>query len=245
MAGGARFDRFGVGLSAATRGLGAALRTPEVRSSWLGLMAVTLATTIALDVAGIWSLWHFTDPSSGWWAVAIWLLRIVGMLLVLWFAPVFAVAIAFPLLGPRVFFAALRAKAPARAAELAAAPGLSFATGVGIALRRLLRVTATFVVVFAISWIPIAGAPLALVLGFAATAHGLAWELLDPWLDKLGLRWADQRKFVARERSTLLGFGLPLAAAASVPIVGSVVIAMSQAAVATLVVDVLEAPPRS
>jgi len=64
--------------------------------------------------------------------------------------------------------------------------------------------------------------------------------LLDPYLDKLRLGYADQHAFVAAHRPALVGFGLPLSVLMAVPLVGPLFFGLAQGAAAQLVVEVIE-----
>jgi CysZ protein len=205
-----------------------------------------------LDVVGIWSVLHFTPigADASWWEVVLlWVVRVVGIVVVLLAAPLVGLALvnlAFPFLGERVFLAAMRVVSPARAEQLAAQPGLPLATALGVAVLRLVMFVALGLGAFVLSLVPVVGQVLGPVLQGYLGARGLAWELLDPYLDKLGLGFSAQQAFVAAHRPALVGFGLPLTLLMAIPVVGPLMFGLAQGAAAQLVVEVIEAPiPRA
>lgn len=237
---------FSAGFSAAMRGLRVAGRSPEVRGTYVQLVAVIFVIAAWLDVGGIWAIWHLTatDPTSPWWAIlGLWTLRIAGILITLLIAPLiafFAVNTFFPLLAERVFFAALRTLAPERARELEALPGTPFFVGVGRNLIRMLLFLGLTAGSFAVSLVPAVGAVVGPPLSLYVTARAMSWELLDPYFDKLQLTFADQRRVVNEHRAALVGFGLPIGLIMAIPLAGPLFFGLAQAAAAVLVAEVIE-----
>lgn len=242
-------SRFMAGLAAAWTGLRLSTRSAELRKTYLQLVAVLFAVAAALDVAGIWTVLHLTpigEDTSWWLAIGLWVARVLGIVVVLLAAPLISltlVNIAFPFLGERVFIAALRVISPARAEQLAARPGLPIATAVFISVLRMLMFFGLSIVAFFLSLVPVVGQVVGPVVQGYLSARGLAWELLDPYLDKLQLSFDDQRAFVATHRPALVGFGAPLTLLMAIPLVGPLFFGLAQAAAAKLVVEVIEAPP--
>jgi len=240
--------RFMAGFSTAWTGMRLSTRSPELRRTYLQLVLVLFVAATVIDVAGIWAVLHFTpiDDDTRWWALLLlWAIRVIGIVVVLLAAPLVALALvnlAFPFLGERVFLAAMRVVAPARAEQLAAEPGLPVSTAVGVAMLRLGIFVATGVGAFLVSLVPVVGQVLGPVLQGYLGARGLAWELLDPYLDKLRLDFAAQRAFVAAHRPALVGFGLPLTLLMAIPLVGPLFFGLAQGAAAQLVVEVIENP---
>jgi CysZ protein len=240
--------RFTAGVSAAFSGMRLSSRSGELRRTYLQLVLALFVGATVLDVLGIWTVLHLTPIGDGtsWWEVALlWAARVVGIVVVLLAAPLVGLALVnllFPFLGERVFLAAMRVVSPARAEQLAAQPGLPLSTALGVALLRLLWFVALSVGVFLLSFVPVAGQVLGPVLQGYLGARGLAWELLDPYLDKLGLGFSAQRAFVAAHRPALVGFGLPLTFLMAIPLVGPLLFGLAQGAVAQLVVEVIEGP---
>lgn len=243
-----RRARFWAGLSAALAGLRVSTSSTEVRRTYVQLVLVLFLLATALDVGGIWAVLHFTpiDDDTRWWAlIGLWVARIVGIVGVLLVAPLVSlivVNLVFPFLGERVFLAALRVLSPARADQLAASPGLPLSTATVAAVLRLGLFVGLSLLAFLVSLVPVVGQGLGPVLQGYLSARGLAWELLDPYLDKLQLGFGQQRAFVAAHRPVLVGFGLPLTVLMAVPLVGPLLFGLAQGAAAQLVVAVIEAP---
>ncbi|MCH9681962.1 MAG: EI24 domain-containing protein [Deltaproteobacteria bacterium] len=239
-------QRFMAGLGAAWEGMRLSTHSSELRRTYLHLVAVLFLAAIVLDITGIWAVLHFTTiaPDASWWMVSgLWVLRVLGIAGVILAAPLLALTVVnvlFPFLGERVFFAAMRTIAPARAEQLSALPGLSLASSAVIAVRRLVQYIGLSLGVFILSFIPVAGQILGPVLQGYVSARGLAWELLDPYLDKLQLGFGEQRAFVGQHRAELVGFGVPLALLMAIPLVGPLLFGLAQGAAARLVVEVIE-----
>jgi uncharacterized protein involved in cysteine biosynthesis len=242
-------SRWLVGLSLARRGIASAGASAEVRRTYVQLVLVLVALATALDAAGIWAVvsWTRTAPDAGWWTiVAMVLLRIAGIGIVLLVAPVvamFAINVAFPILAERVFLAGVRQISPARAEALAAAPGLPWARSLLYATLRLLAFLALSLALLVLSFVPVVGSIAGPVLQAWRSAVALAWELLDPYFDKLGLDPAAQRAVLARHQRALLGFSLPFVFVMAIPVVGALAFGLAQAAIATVVLEVVEGEP--
>ncbi|MCA9651003.1 MAG: EI24 domain-containing protein [Myxococcales bacterium] len=240
--------RFMAGLHAAGSGLRLSSGSAELRRTYLQLVGVLFVVGAVVDVAGIWAVLHYTaigEDASWWLAAGLWVARVLGVVAVLLVAPLLALTVVnaiFPFLGERVFMAAMRVVSPARAEQLAASPGLPLVTSVLIELRRIASLLLRSVAIFLLSLIPAVGQVLGPVLQGYTSARGLAWELLDPYLDKLQLGYAEQRSFVAAHRPALVGFGLPLSLLMAIPVVGPLLFGLAQGAAAELVAEVIEAP---
>lgn len=222
------------------------LESPEIGKTYLQLVAVLFVLAGALDVLGVWSVLRLTpiDGSESWWMlVGLWLLRIAGLLIVVLVAPLLALFItntAFPMLGERVFLAGVRAIDPARAEQLAALRGLPLSVSVPQNLVRMALFIGLSLVAFLASLIPVVGAVLGPGLQVYFTARALGWELLDPYFEKLEVRFDAQRAFVEQHRKPLVGFALPFSLVMSIPLVGPLLFGVAQAAAGTLVLEVLE-----
>lgn len=234
------------GLRAAGRGVRRVFGTPEVGRTYVQLVAALFMLAGALDVLGIWAVLHFT-PISGtesWWAwLGLWLLRVAGVLIVVLAAPIvalFATNTFFPILGERVFLAGVRAVDPQRADQLAAIEGMPLRVSIPQNLIRMALFLGSSVVAFAISFIPIAGAVLGPLLQGYFTARALGWELLDPYFEKLHMRFDAQREFVKQHRGPLVGFALPFSLVMSIPLLGPLLFGVAQAAAGTLVLEIVE-----
>lgn len=233
------------GVSVARRGIGTAWASAEVRRTYIQLVLVLLAFATVLDALGIWAVvqWTRVGDDSLWWTIAMVLLRIAGICIVLLVAPVvalFVVNAVFPFLGERVFFAGMRQVAPARADELSALPGLSFAQSLVDALLRMALFLVTSAALFVLSFVPVLGSVGGPVLQAWRTALAFGWELLDPYFDKLGYTREQQRELLRKHQSPLLGFALPFVLVMAVPIIGPLVFGLAQAAIAVLVIEVVE-----
>lgn len=225
-----------------------ATHSAELRRTYVQLVLALLVGATVLDVLGIWAVLRLipVGDDTRWWAVTLlWVARAIGIVVVLLAAPIVGLALVnllFPFLGERVFMAAMRVVSPARAEQLGALPGLPFATSLGVAALRLGWFLVLAIGAFVLSLLPVVGQVLGPVLQGYLGARGLAWELLDPYLDKLQLGFSQQRAFVAAHRPALVGFGLPLMLLMAVPLLGPLAFGLAQGAAAQLVVAVIEAP---
>jgi uncharacterized protein involved in cysteine biosynthesis len=236
------------GLQAASRGLSLATSNREVRRTYGWLMLAIFVLAVVLDIAGIWAVLHFTaGAGDAWWGTAArWLLRIAGVGIVMLAAPVlamFVVNIVFPTLGEQVFYAGLRAIDPARANGLVASPGLPLRVAVTQNLIRMVLFVGLSIGTFSISFVPVVGTILGPVLQIYFTARALSWELLDPYFEKLELRFSAQHAFVRNHRAPLVGFALPYSFVMAIPLVGPFIFGLAQAAIAVVVADILERTP--
>src|SRR5690606_22108609 len=192
------------GVTAAFRGIHAAWSIPDVGRAYLRLASVLLVATVALDIAGVFGVWHLTaaaEAVSFWAAAGRIALRVLGIVIVLFVAPVVALVVVnnvAPLLAERVFLAGLAAVAPERAQELAARPGLPFVVSLRASLVRLAWFFACSLATLLFSLVPIAGAIASPVLQGFFSARAMAWELLDPEFDKTELGFTSPRRYVCR-----------------------------------------------
>lgn len=237
----------GVGL--ALRGLKLALASPELRRVYLQLALTLVVVSLALAGALGWLVWKFVpvpEDMSLLREALMWGLRLAGVFVAMMAAPLlalFVVNIVFPFLGERVFMAGLRVVDPARADELAAAEGLGLSTSVLGSVRRLLYFVGVTIAVFGLTLVPLLGALLGPIAQLWFTARTLSWELLDPYFERRGLAYADQRALLKAQRGTMFGFGAPYTLLLALPIVGPLGFGLAQAAAALLVSEALE--PRS
>jgi CysZ protein len=139
----------------------------------------------------------------------------------------------------------MRQIAPARAAALEAMPGRPLARTMIDALLRMLAFLGIGALLLVLSFVPVVGSVLGPVLQAWRSAFALAWELLDPYFDKLELDRTAQRTMLRAHQATLLGFALPFVFVLAIPIVGALAFGLAQAAVAMLVVEVIESPQGS
>lgn len=239
----------GAGLRAAGRGIRRVLETPEVGKAYVQMVAVLFVLAGTLSASGAWAVVHFTpiDGTESWWLLAgMWIARVAGIVIVALVCPIlalFGINILFPVLGERVFLAGVRAVSPERADELAALEGLPMRVSVPQNLIRMGLFIALSLFAFAVSLIPVAGVILGPALQIYFTSRALGWELLDPYFEKLEVRFDAQHAFVKQHRGPLVGFALPFSLAMSIPLVGPLLFGVAQAAAGTLVVELLEGPP--
>lgn len=237
------------GLSLARRGASIAWSSPEVRRTYVQLVLVLVAVATLLDAAGIWAVVDLTRTDVGvpWWKIALMMLvRFAGIGIVLLVAPIiamFVINIVFPFLGDRVFLAGMRRIAPERAAALEAMPGRPLSRTLVDATLRMLAFLGLGLLLLVLSFVPVVGSILGPVLQAWRSALALAWELLDPYFDKLGLDRAAQRIVLRAHQPTLLGFALPFVFVLAIPIVGALAFGLAQAAIAMLVVEAIETSP--
>lgn len=233
------------GVSAAFRGLGTALASPEVRKAYAILITAIYVATVLLDVLGVWGIWTLTEAHDAGWLTDVMLvvLRVAGIAIVLLAAPILAILsvnLAIPLLSERVFYAALGSLRAERAGELLARDGLPIRAGASITLRRLTSFLLATGLVFALTFVPVAGPFVGPVAQALVAARFLGWELLDPYFDKQQISLSDQRRFVREHRDAIVGFALPFTFVLALPILGPLLSGLAQAAAARLVTDVLE-----
>jgi len=239
------------GVGMALRGLKVALATPEVRRVYLQLAGTLVLVSLVLAAGLGWLVWNFLpvpEDMSTLRELLTWGLRIAGMLLAMLAAPLlalFVVNIVFPFLGERVFMAGLRVVDPARADELMAAEGLGFSTSVLGSVRRLVYFVGVTLLVFALTLVPLLGALLGPMAQLWFTARMLSWELLDPYFERRGLVYADQRALLKQVRGTMFGFGVPYTLLLALPIVGPLGFGLAQAAASLLVSESLEPRDRA
>lgn len=240
---------FSAGISATFRGLGNALQDQEVRLAYLRMVGVLVVIITLLSALGVWGVVALTGVEGDvtWWTLALcWALRIAGIVLVLFVAPIASLAVinqVFPLLAERVFYSALHTVNPERATYLRAQPGLTVSEGLSDAVHRLALFFGLSLVAFVFSLVPVVGSLGGPVAQGYLTSRSLGWEMLDPYFDKLGWRYDDQRKFVDHHRGAMVGFGVPIALLMMIPIVGPLIFGLAQASAALLVADVLEKTP--
>ena len=239
------------GAALALRGLRLAVDSPDVRRVYLHLALSLLGTSIALMAGLGWAIWTLIpspDDPAPWLSALLWTLKIGGTALAMMAAPLlslFIVNMVFPFLGERVFLAGLKLVDPGRAAELEAAGGTGFKTSVASSMRRLIYFIGVTLLTFGLTFVPVLGT----VLGPAAqlwfASRMLSWELLDPYFDRRGLAYADQKGLMKKHSAAMFGFGVPWTLLLALPIVGPLSFGLAQAAAALLVTDILETRGRA
>lgn len=237
------------GARAAVDGMQLALRSKDVGGAYLRAAAVIFALTVVIDIGTIWSLFHFTSTAADappWLVVVVVVARVIGTIALLLIGPllaIFTVNTLFPVFNKELFLAGLRAVDPARAAALAAKPGMPLASAMGIALRRMIKFLLLSIALFVLSLVPVIGL-VATVVQLWLTARTVAWELMDPYFDCLDIRHAEQKRFIEHLNKPLLGFGFPVALLFAIPIAGPLCFGLAQAAAATFVAREFPVDPR-
>jgi uncharacterized protein involved in cysteine biosynthesis len=238
------------GVRAALDGIQVAFRDRGVREAYLKVVLGLVALTLVIDALGLWGILTFIDPStaeSELMGLIRWLLRAVGIVLVLLIGPLVALLImniVFPMFSEPVFMAGLRAQDPDRAARVAQGPGMPLRIAAGLAAIRLARFIGWTLVFLLVGLVPFVGGILGAIGQAWLTARTAASELMDPYFDRLDLRWDEQQKFYARHRDALLGFGLPLGVMLAIPLLGPLLFGWAQGAAGTLLVREIPPHPR-
>ncbi len=241
---------FARGVRAALDGLRLAIGDAGVRKAYLRVVLGIFALTLVIDVLALWGLFTAADPSQAdaiWLEIVYWIARILGAALVLLIGPllaIFTINIAFPFFNEGIFMAALRSQDPARAERVAAGRGLSIASAAGTATIRLIRFLAGSLLFLVIGLIPVIGSVIGAVGQTWLTARTVAWEMIDPWFDRLGMGWTEQKAFVKQHERSLLGFGLPLSLILAIPLAGPFLFGLIQASAATWLVREVPSHPR-
>jgi len=93
----------------------------------------------------------------------------------------------------------------------------SFAVSLAHGIRRLVIAVLSFLLVFALGFIPVIGTIGALVLGFYLTARSAAYDSYDAVLSRRELSYGDKLAFLTRHRSRTLGLGAGVTALLFVP----------------------------
>lgn len=238
------------GFRAAIDGIKIALADDDVGRAYLKAAAVIFTLTLAIDIGAIWGLFTITAPPEDaaiWLLVVLWAGRILGSIAALLIGPIlaiFTVNIAFPFFNEGVFLAGLRTIDPERAAALEAKPGMPLAPAAGIATWRLVKFVGLTIALFMLGLVPVIGSVAASVLQLWLTSRTVAWELLDPYFDRLDIRYAEQKTMVAQLRKPLLGFGLPVSLLLAIPLLGPLTFGLAQAAAGIFVAREMPVDPR-
>jgi uncharacterized protein involved in cysteine biosynthesis len=231
----------------AVSGLWTGVTSPHVRKTYWSALFTLVIAGWALSFALLWAVFHFVPveaATSSWSTVGFWLLRVLLGLGALFVAAVLALPVA-QVISPKFcaapFFAGLELRCPVRATQLRQASGLNWFNSLSVLLRRLPRFVGISMLAFAVSFVPVAGGPLAATLQWSNAAWMVCSELLDPYFEARGLDYVGQAELMGRHRFACLGFGLVCAPLLALPLLGPFFFAWIQAAAAHLVVDVLEA----
>ncbi len=233
------------GLGAALRGLSSTMSNPEVWSAYARLVAALLVTTVVLGGAMTYGWWKVTGmlPDDSWLSSLGIVLFVVGAIIVALAAPLLALMVvneAFPFFAEAVFFAGMRHIAPDRARALEAMSGLSMAASIKVAIAVLVKFLSLTILALLISLIPVVGTIAGPVFQLWITAKTLGWELLDPFFDKMEMRYGPQRDYVDQHSKAIVGFALPYSFVLAIPLIGPLFFGLAQAAAPVLIHDVLD-----
>ncbi|MBA2540826.1 MAG: EI24 domain-containing protein [Deltaproteobacteria bacterium] len=187
---------------------------------------VTLLIMIGL-IAGVA---YLVDPAVDWltgWlpgflqgiaSALVWLIVIVGLGAGALFLLVAVVGI---VAGPfnEMLSEAVEAKLTGKPGPKFSLAGFvrSFAISLGHGIRRLVVAVLSFLLVFALGFIPVIGTIGGLVLGCYLTARSAAYDSYDAVLSRRELSYDAKLAFLARHRSRTLGLGAGVTAMLFVP----------------------------
>ncbi len=236
--------RLGRGATSTIHGLFHVRKDREVRKAYRFILLALFLVTVLLEAGGAYAVWHFTEPSddvSTWLAWGLFLLRIVGIASVLLVAPIVAITacnLLFPVFSEIPFLAGMRSFDEARGRRLAARAGLGNAAAVGNSLRRFGAFLAITLGCFVLGWVPIVGPVMAPPLQFYFAVKTVSWEMMDPYFDRVGIRWPDQKKITKCYAPEFLGMGLVCVPLLAIPVIGPLLFGLVQAGTAKFVVDV-------
>lgn len=243
--------RFVRGALCAILGFFAALRSPEVRKTYLLALTTLMLVTWLLSALGIWGVtvaFPIADQLTGWELFLRWALRVLASGLVLLTAVVLALPFA-QLIAPKFCFAPFYAglgRDPVRRDEIYRnGGGLSIAVSFIISVRRLRKFFLITGCALLVGWIPIIGPVLSATVQLLNAAWMISSELLDPYFDMRQLDFDAQKRLMNSFRWECLGFGVVCAPLLALPVIGPLFFAGLQAAAAELVLDVLELGPKS
>lgn len=219
---------------------------------WGWVIAPALVTLVLL-IAAVWGVSSAASPLVAW--ATGWLPRTIesGASVVVWVVVVAAlglgallvfVPVAGAVAGP---FNELLSEAVEE--QLTGVPGPRFSaigfvrdalTGLVHGARRLLVFLLGAVILFAISFIPVAGTIAATAIGFWLAARGAAYDCFDAVLARRRLGYQAKLAYLARHRARSFGLGAAVAGLLLVPGVNLIALGLG-ATGATLVVRDLEA----
>ncbi len=241
-----RWKRLRFGFSLAIKGVKAASKNQETSRFYLWYVSLFSLLTLGLLGGGSFALWSFVTPSvqAAWYVqIGLWLVVLLGMMSSLLLAPLiafFTLNAGVPLVQERLLFSALEHSIPQRTAWLRAQEGLPLYLSILHSLRRLVGLMLLFVVSFLLSFIPLLGPALAFGLQLYFSAPLLSSEFLEPYFEKLGMNFQEQKRASLDAIDELRGFGSFCLLVVSLPVVGAFFIGVLQAAAAQLVLEVYE-----
>lgn len=237
------FGRVSWGAKSALRGIRKVSGNAGVKKAYSVVLLGLFFVTALLTLGGGYAVWTYTGSleAGGFWAtLGAWVLRIVGLLIVFLAAPLLSITLCnllFPVFSEIPFLAGLDALAPERSRTLRAVSGLPLSSTIGNSLRRLVYLIAITLACFTLGLVPGVGPLLAPPLQFYLSARLIGWEMLDPYFDRKGMRWAEQKAAVKSHAPEVLGLGIVCVPLLSIPLVGPLFFGLLQAGTAGFVVD--------
>lgn len=153
-------------------------------------------------------------------------------------APVLSLVIvgaALPIWSEQLFYAGMHGIDPARAVRLSSAPGDGITVSLRLGMRRLVRLLVVQLLGFGLSFVPVIGVILGPAVSLVGAGWIVGWEMIDPYLSRLGLSIPEQRAVARAHRRDLLGFGVPASAIMAIPVLGPAFFGLIQVAAARLV----------
>lgn len=219
-------------------------KDPDVRKAYRFILLALFTVTLCLNLGGSYAVWHYTRPpddASVWVGWGLVVLRILGILATLLVAPIVAITacnLLFPVFSEIPFLAGMRSFDETRGTGLELRSGLGNAVAIANSLRRFAAFLAMTFGCFLVGWIPIVGPIVAPPLQFYFAAKTVGWEMMDPYFDRLGISWSDQKKIVKHFAPEFLGMGLIGAPLLALPLFGPLLFGLIQAGAARFVVDI-------
>lgn len=229
-------------------GLRAARSAPGLGRAY-GRYAVALVLTSLLLIAALgtgafqgleWVLTERVDADLSETARTV--IEVVGTVVVvaisLVIAPVLSLVIvgaALPIWSEQLFYAGMQSIDPDRAARLSSAKGDGITVSLHLGIRRLARLLVVQLLGFGLSFIPVIGVILGPSVSLVGAGWIVGWEMIDPYLSRLGLTIPEQRAVARAHRRDLLGFGVPASAIMAIPVLGPAFFGLIQVAAARLV----------
>lgn len=235
------------GAGSVLNGISSVYRDQNVRKTYRFILLGFFALSLVLNLSGGYLVWYFSEPANDapmWMTWGLYVLRILGWLAVLLVSPLVAITtcnIFFPVFSEIPFFAGLRSFNAPRAATLQARTGLGTAAAIGTSLRRFSLFLAVSAGCFLLGLIPGVGPLVAPPLQFYFAVRTVSWEMMDPYFDRLGLAFGDQKAVLRKYSAEFIGMGLVCGPLLAIPLLGPLLFGLVQAGSAKFVIDVF--PP--
>jgi CysZ protein len=243
-------------LATGVRDVGRGLAVLKAHPSlWKWLVAPAIVSLLVL-IAAIYGIVHAVDPVVGWitphlpgWlaAVAGTLLRLVVALLLATVGLFMFATVAGAIAGPFNELLSERVEAVLTGRPLPAFSLREFLHGAVLgavhSIRRLVTALIGLVIVFALGFVPVIGAIVALLIGAWLAARAASYDSYDAVLSRRAMAYRDKLAYLARHRGRTFGLGLAVAGMLLVPGLNLVALGIG-AAGATVAVQAIERTPR-